>query len=114
MKQLFITLLILGLIYFCYWYITRIPDVVKVTAKVNVFEGKTDEDLFRANIQGTAENTGSFTVKNVWIIYKIEDEEVTAYIGELKESQKVNFRTGTRQIKKKNPGFELISLRFDR
>src|SRR3970040_2048543 len=114
MKQLFYILLILGLIYFCYWYITRSPDIVKVEATIKVFEEKTKEGLFKASIQGTAENIGHVAVKDVWIIYKIEDDEVTAYISELNASKKINFRTGTRQTKIKNPEFELVSIKYDK
>ena len=114
MKQFFYTLLILGLIYFCYWYITRPPDIIKVTGMVRVLEEISDTGFYKATIQGTAENVGNFTAKEIWIVYSIGNDEVSAYISELKPKQKQNFRTGISQVKNKKPGFELISVEYSK
>ncbi len=114
MKQLFYTLLIFGLIYFCYWYITRTPDIVTVTGSLTVFEEKTPGNFYKASIQGTASNTGDIPAKNIWIIYKIGNEEVTAYISELQPKQSMKFRTGTSKTKVKDPEVELVYVRYDK
>ncbi|RPI72506.1 MAG: hypothetical protein EHM47_08150 [Ignavibacteriales bacterium] len=112
MKQLFYTLLILGLIYFVYWYITKPPEIIKVSGDVRVLKVDSSENSFTASISGTAENIGDITVKDIWIIYKINNEDVTAYIGELKPEQQINFRTGTTQINTKTPEFELVKVQY--
>jgi|GEM_PF-5911335 len=113
MKQFFYILLILGLIYFCYWYITRPPEIIKVNGKVAVLLEDEKTNLYRASVSGTAENTGDFPATDIWIVYKIDDEEVTAYIGELKSKEIIRFRTGTVRIYSKNPEYELISVQYN-
>jgi predicted RNA-binding protein with PUA domain len=114
MKQLFYTLLILALIYFCYWYITRTPDFVKVSGNIRVLQENTPENFYNVSIHGIAENTGDITVKDVWIIYKVGDDEVSAYINELQPREKMNFRTGTSRTKSVKPEFELVSVEFNK
>jgi hypothetical protein len=114
MKQLFYTLLIFGLIYFCYWYITRTPDIVTVTGTLGVLEEKTPGNFYNASIYGTAANSGDIPAKDIWIVYKIGDQEVTAYISELSAKQSIKFRTGITKIKIKEPDVELVSVRYDK
>lgn len=113
MKQFFYILLILGLIYFCYWYITKPPEIIKVNSNVTVLMEDEKKNLYRASVSGTAENTGDISVTDIWIVYKIDDEEVTAYIGELKPKEQIRFRTGTSRIYSKNPEYELLSIQFN-
>jgi len=114
MKQFFYILLILGIIYFCYWYITRTPDIVTVTGTLTVLEEKTPGNFYNASIYGTAENTGDIQAKDIWIVYKIGKDEVTAYISELQPKQSLKFRTGTSRANVKNPGFELVSVHYNK
>lgn len=114
MKQLFYTLLIFGLIYFCYWYITRTDDIVTVTGALRVLDEKTPGNSYNASIYGTAANSGDIPAKDIWIVYKIEDEEVTAFIDELQPKQSVKFRTGVTRIKIKEPDVELVSIKYDK
>lgn len=114
MKQLFYVLLILGLIYFCYWYITRTPDIVEVTGIIKVIEGNPKKTFYNASIHGTALNTGDTAAKEIWITYRIGEEEVTAFIGELQPGQNINFRTGITRTDNKEPNFELISVEYNR
>ena len=113
MKQFFYTLLIFGLIYFCYWYITRTPDIVTVTGTLTVLEEKTQGNFYNASINGTATNTGNISAKDIWIVYKIENEEVTAYISELQPKQSVKFRTGISKTKIKDLKFKLVNVRYN-
>jgi len=113
MKQLFYTLLIFGLIYFCYWYITRTPDIVTVTGSLRILEEKTPGNFYNASIHGTAANTGDIPAKDIWIVYKIGNEEVTAYINELPPNQSVKFRTGISKTKVKDPQVELVNVRYN-
>ncbi len=114
MKQFFYTILILGLIYFVYWSFTKPPEIIKVTGSVRVLEEDPGEGFYKATIQGTAENTGDFSAHNIWITYSINDEEVSAYIGEIKPKQKQNFRTGLTQTKTKRPKFELLKVEYSK
>jgi len=114
MKQFFYILLILGIIYFCYWYITRTPDIVTVNGTLRILQDVTPGDFYNASIHGTAENTGDIPAKDIWIIYKIGNDEVTAYISELNPKQKINFRTGTSSTNVKNPEFELVSVHYNK
>ena len=113
MKQFFYTLLILGLIYFCYWYITRTPDVVAVTGALNILEEKKSENYI-AIVNGTATNTGKMPVKKIWITYKIGKDEVTAYIDELPPEKTVKFRTGKTVATIKDPVVELLSVHYEK
>lgn len=113
MKQIFYTILILGLIYFCYWYITKPPDIIKVNEDIRVLQDNSGKNFYIASISGTAENIGDIPATDIWIIYKINNEEVTAYIGELQPKQRINFRTGTSRVKIKNPEYELVSIQFN-
>jgi hypothetical protein len=114
MKQFFYILLILGLIYFTYWYVTRTPEIVSVTGELNIIEEKTPESLYIASINGTATNTGDIPAKDVWIIYKIENEEVTAYINELLPKQTLKFRTGTSRTNVVNPRVEFVYVNYNK
>ncbi len=112
MKQFFYVLLILGLIYFCYWYITRTPEIVSVNGKVTVLDEKSEDNLYLASVQGTATNTGEVTAKDIWIVYKIGNEEVTAYLSELKPKQTLKFRTGTSRTMYKEPLVKLVYVNY--
>ena len=114
MKQFFYTLLILGLIYFCYWYITRTPDIVSVNGKLTILSQKSEDDLFIASVQGTATNTGEINAKDIWIVYKIGNEEVTAYLSELKPKQTLKFRTGISRTKYKEPAVNLVYVNYNK
>ena len=118
MKQLFYALLILGLIYFVYWYLTKPPDIIEVYGTVRILEENSDVDsggqYYKASVQGTAKNTGTFTAKDIWITYKIEDTEVNTYISELKPNQTVNFRTGSCRTKNKDPEIELVDVIYNK
>ena len=114
MKQFLYFVLILGLIYFCYWYLTRTPEIINVTGSIRVLKEETEGDSYKASIHGTATNNGDILVKEVWIVYKIGNDEVTTYINELPPRQSVEFRTGTTRTNIKNPEVELVSVRYDK
>jgi hypothetical protein len=114
MKQAFYALLVLGLIYFIYWYLTRSPEIVEVQGTLRVLEESNHENVYNASIQGTAKNIGDFTAKKVWIYYKIDKEEVSAYISELAPKQSVIFRTGICQTTIKEPKIELVNILYSR
>ena len=113
MKQFLYTLLIFGLIYFVYWYINRTPDIVKVSGTLRVLDENSSGNNLNASIYGVAENVGDIPAKDVWIIYKIGDNEVTAYINELSPKEKENFRTGTSRTKVKDVEFKLVSVQYN-
>ena len=116
MKQLFYVILILGLIYFCYWYITKPDDIVVVNGSLTVLEDDSNnppEDKYKALIHGTAKNVGSLPVKEVWITYKIGSDVVNAYINEIQPNNIVNFRTGNCQTEIRNPEVEFIGVRYN-
>ena len=118
MKQLFYALLILGLIYFVYWYLTKPPDIIEVYGTVRILEENSDVDsggqYYKTSVQGTAKNSGNFISKDIWITYKIEDTEVNTYISELKPDQTVNFRTGSCRTKNKDPEIELVDVIYNK
>jgi hypothetical protein len=118
MKQFFYFVLILGLIYFCYWYITRSPELVSVYGSLRIFEDKNpdvneEETIYNASVHGTAKNTGDIPAKNIWITYKIENQLVNAYINELLPNQSHNFRTGVCKVKIKNPEVKLDKVTYN-
>lgn len=122
MKQAFYVILILGLIYFCYWYITKPQDIIEVKGDLTVLQNSNSDidapqvsrSSYKAKINGSASNTGNFTVKAIWITYKIGVKEVEAYISELAPGQTVNFRTGACVVKYNNPDFKLISVKYSK
>ena len=119
MKQGFYVLLILGLIYFVYWYATRPPEIINVQGTIRVIEENnrntsTGALVYKASIQGVAKNVGKFTAKNIWITYKISNVEVTAFIDELTAGNSVNFRTGICETTIKEPHFEIIGVQYSR
>lgn len=117
MKQFFYFVLILGLIYFCYWYITRPPEMVSVYGSLRILEGENypekEDTLYNASVHGVAKNAGNIPAKNIWITYKIEDQNVNAYINELLPNQSHNFRTGICKVKIKNPEVKLAKVTFN-
>jgi len=108
-----------GLIYFVYWYTNRSPEMLEVRGSLSVLKNDNisagaGQANYRASVHGTAKNKGNFTAKDIWITYKIEDKEVTAFIGELRPNQVEIFRTGICQTATKKPSVELVNAIYNR
>jgi len=119
MKQTFYVLLILGLIYFVYWYSNRPPEIVSVHGTLRLLEESNRTtayggSIYSASIHGTAKNIGNFNAREIWIYYNIGKEKVSAYISELAPNQSLIFRTGMCQSNIKDPEIELVDVLYSR
>jgi hypothetical protein len=118
----FIIIVILGAAgYFGYQEYFATSDTVKVTGNIqvsqqgnfNINAPQVSGPLYVATVHGTAKNTGSKSLRNVFIKYTIAGKTTSAMIFDLGPGQQVNFTTTSIKTPGKNPPFNLENVLFE-
>jgi len=118
----FIIILILGAAgYFGYQEYFNSSGTVKITGNLqvsqqgnfNINAPQVSGPLYMATVRGTAKNTSSKPLKNVYINYKVAGKSTSAMIFDLGPGQQINFTTKSVKTRGKNPPFNLEDVQFE-
>jgi hypothetical protein len=121
MKTLIIVILIGVIGYFTYQYFFDKSNTVKITGNIQVSQrGNFDINaprvsgpMYIATVNGTAQNTTTKPLKNVFIKYSISGKSTSAMIFELGPGQQKTFTTRSVKTIGKNPSYNLDNILYD-
>ncbi len=121
MKSFIIIVLIVVSAYFGYQQYFTSPDTVKITGNINVSKQsnyninapQVSSPLYIATIQGTAQNTSSKPIKDVFIKYTISGKNTSAMIFNLSPGEQTSYTTKIVKTQAKNPSFHLENVLYE-
>lgn len=121
MKSFIIVALIVAGAYFGYQQYFASADTVKITGNIlvsqqnnyNINAPQVSTPLYIATIQGTAQNTSSKPIKNVFIKYTISGKNTSAMIFSLNPGEQTSYTTKTVKTRGKNPPFHLENVLYE-
>ncbi len=121
MKSFIIIVLIVIGAYFGYQQYFASEDTVKITGNIlisqhnnyNINTPQVSSPLYIATIQGTAQNTSSKPIKNVFIKYKISGKNTSAMIFNLGPGEQTSYTTKSVKTRAKNPSFHLENVIYE-
>ena len=121
MKSFIIIVLIAVGAYFGYQQYFASEDTVKITGNItvsqqnnyNINAPQVSTPLYIATIQGTAQNTSSKPIKNVFIKYTISGETTSAMIFNLGPGEQTSYTTKSVKTRAQHPSFHLENLLYE-
>ena len=121
MKSFIIIVLIVVGAYFGYQQYFASPDTVKITGNIivsqqnnyNINAPQVSSPLYIATIQGTAQNTSSKPIKDVFIKYTISGKNTSAMIFNLSPGEQTSYTTKIVKTQAKNPSFHLENVLYE-
>lgn len=121
MKSFIIVVLIIVGCYFGYQQYFTSEDTVKITGNIlisqqndyNINAQQVSSPLYIATIQGTAQNTSSKPIKDVFIKYTISGKNTSAMIFNLSPGEQISYTTKIVKTTAKNPSFHLENVLYE-
>ena len=121
MKSFIIIVLIAVGAYFGYQQYFASEVTVKITGNItvsqqnnyNINAPQVSTPLYIATIQGTAQNTSSKPIKNVFIKYTISGETTSAMIFNLGPGEQLSYTTKSVKTRAQHPSFHLENLLYE-